>query len=70
MTRESEIEQILTWEYLHEEEQKREWTDSEFSRLDWMAMSWSLYLSQWSGRDTEGSRQESKIAEFEWTYSY
>jgi hypothetical protein len=57
MTRESEIEQILTWEYFHEEEQEREWTDSEFSGLDWMAMAWSLHLSQQPWRKTKGSRQ-------------
>jgi hypothetical protein len=58
MTRESELEQILTWEYFHEEEQEREWTDSEFSGLDWMAMAWSLHLSRQSGRRAEGSGQE------------
>jgi hypothetical protein len=57
MTRESELEQILTWEYFHEEEQQQEWTDSEFSGLDWMAMAWSLCLSQHSGRETERSGQ-------------
>jgi len=54
MTRESELEQILTWEYFNEEEQEREWTDSEFSGLDWMAMAWSLHLSQHSGRKGKG----------------
>jgi hypothetical protein len=57
MTRESELKKILTWEYFHEEEQKREWTDSEFSGLDWMAMAWSLHLRQQSRRKTEGSGQ-------------
>jgi len=57
MTRESELEQILTWEYFHEEEQEPEWTDSEFSGLDWMAMAWSLHLSQQAGRRKEGSGQ-------------
>ena len=56
-TRESELEQILTWEYFHEEEKEPEWTDSEFSGLDWMAMAWSLHLSQQSGRRTEGTGQ-------------
>ena len=46
ITRENELEQILTWEYFHEEEEELEWTDSEFSRLDWMAMAWSLHLSR------------------------
>jgi len=54
VTQESELEQILTWQYLHEEEQEREWTDSEFSGLDWMAMAWSLHLSQHSGRKGKG----------------
>jgi hypothetical protein len=58
MKPESEIEPILSWEYFHEEEQEPEWTDSEFSGLDWMAMAWSLYLSRQSGRKTESSRQE------------
>jgi len=57
MSQESELEQVLTWEYFHEEEQEREWTDSEFSGLDWMAMAWSLHLSQQSERKIEGSRQ-------------
>jgi hypothetical protein len=56
-TRESELEQILTWEYFHEEEQEREWTDSQFSGLDWMMMARSLHLSQQSGRKPEGSGQ-------------
>ena len=55
MTRDSELEQILTWEYFHEEEQEREWTDSEFSGLDWMAMAWSLHLSQQTRGKTVGS---------------
>jgi len=54
VTQESELEQILTWQYLHEEEQEREWTGSEFSGLDWMAMAWSLHLSQHSGRKGKG----------------
>jgi hypothetical protein len=58
MTQESELEQILTWEYFHEEEQERDWTDSEFSGLDWMAMAWSLHLSQQSGKKIESSGQE------------
>jgi len=57
MTRETELEQILTWEYFHEEEQEPERTDSEFSGLDWMAMAWSLHLSQLSGRKNEGPGQ-------------
>ena len=61
MTRDSELEQILTWEYFHEEEQERGWTDSEFSGLDWMAMAWSLHLSQRSERCMEVSGQREAI---------
>jgi len=57
MTQRSELDKILTWEYFHEEEQEPEWTDSEFSGLDWMAMAWSLHLSQQYGRKKEGSGQ-------------
>jgi len=57
MTRVSELRQILTWEYFHEAEQEPERTDSEFSGLDWMAMAWSLHLSQQSGRKKERSGQ-------------
>jgi len=56
-TPESELEAILTWEYFHAEEQEPELTDSQFSGLDWMAMAWSLHLSQQSRRNTAGSRQ-------------
>jgi len=57
VTTESELEQILTWEYFNEEEQKPELTDSEFSGLDWMAMAWSLHLSPQPGGKSEGSGQ-------------
>jgi len=57
ITTESELEQILTWEYFNEKEQKPELTDSEFSGLDWMAMAWSLHLSQQPGGKSEGSGQ-------------
>ena len=56
-TQESELEAILTWGYFHAEEQEPELTDSHFSGLDWMAMAWSLHLSQRSRRNTAGSRQ-------------
>jgi hypothetical protein len=56
-TPESELERILSWEYFHEEEQPRELTDSDFSGLDWMAMAWSLHLSQQPGRTSDVSRQ-------------
>jgi hypothetical protein len=45
-TPEGELENILTWGYFHEEEQEPEFTESDFSGLDWMAMAWSLHLSQ------------------------
>jgi len=51
-TQEDELQNILTWEYFHKEEQVSKFTDSEFSGLDWMAMAWSLHLSQQSGRMT------------------
>ena len=57
-TPESELEEILTWEYFHGKEPEPELTDSEFSGLDWMAMAWSLHLSQQSGRKTDSSTQE------------
>jgi hypothetical protein len=57
-TRENELQKILTWEYFNEEGQEREWTDSDFSGLDWMAMAWSLHLSQQSGRGVGGPSQE------------
>ena len=56
-TRDGELMEILTWEYFHEKGQELEWTDSEFSGLDWMARAWSLHLSQQSGRNTESSGQ-------------
>jgi hypothetical protein len=59
-TRESQLEKILSWEYFHEEEQPRELTDSDFSGLDWMAMAWSLHLSQQSGRPSDVSGQQSR----------
>ena len=55
-TSESELEAILTWEYFHEEEQEPGLTDSHFSGLDWMAMAWSLHLSQQAGRKIASSR--------------
>ena len=47
-TPEGELQNILTWEYFHREERELVYTDSEFSGLDWMAMAWSLHLSQQS----------------------
>ena len=48
------LENILTWEYFHAKEKEPELTNSEFSGLDWMAMAWSLHLSQRYGRKTGG----------------
>jgi len=53
-THESELRGILTWEYWNKEEKEPEFTDSEFSGLDWMAMAWSLHLSQQSDEMREG----------------
>ena len=57
-TLERELHNIVTWEYFHQEEQDLVFTNSEFSGLDWMAIAWSLHLSQRSGGMTEGSGQE------------
>ena len=57
ITTESELEQILTWEYFHEEEQKPELTDLESGGLDWIAMAWSLHLPQQPGGRSGGSGQ-------------
>jgi len=56
---EGELMDIPTWEYFYNAEQEPEFTDSEFSGLDWMAMAWSHHLSQQSDRDslTEQSDQ-------------
>jgi len=54
-TAESELERILTWGYFHEEERESEFTDSEFSGLDWMVMAWSFHFLQQSGTMVEGS---------------
>ena len=63
-TPESELQAILTWEYFHGEEQQL--TDSYLSGLDWMAMAWSLHLSQQSGRNkvdsTQGKAQLQKLS--------
>jgi len=58
-TPESELEAILTWEYFHAEEQEPELTDSQyqFSGMDWMAIAWSLHLSQQPWRNTAGLRR-------------
>ena len=45
-TPERELKKVLTWEYLNAEEEEPDFTESEFSGVDWMAMAWSLQLSQ------------------------
>ena len=54
------ISNILTWEYFCKEDPKHEMSDAEFSGLDWMAMAWSLHLSQPSGTKVTISTQEEK----------
>ena len=46
------LNEILTWEYFCKEGQEPAFTDGMFSGLDWMAMAWSLHLSQQSGTMT------------------
>ena len=55
----SGLQTILTWEYFHAKKNRLKLTDSGliFSGLDWMAMAWSLHLSQQYGRKTEGPGQ-------------
>ena len=48
----TELRGILTWEYFCKEEQESVFTDRVFSGLDWMAMAWSLHLSQKSSMTT------------------
>ena len=48
----TDLRGILTWEYFRKEGQEPEFTDRVFSGLDWMAMAWSLLLSQRSGTTT------------------
>ena len=50
---ERELKAILTWRFFHKVERESEFTDSEFSGLDWMAMAWSLHLSEQCGRVTK-----------------
>ena len=49
------LKEILTWEYFHKEEQQSEFTDLDFCGLDWMAMAWSLHISQRCGTVLETS---------------
>ena len=58
-----ELEEILTWEYFHKEEQEYQFTDLDFSGLDWMAIAWSLHLSQRSETTLEDSTEAPREAE-------
>ena len=58
----TELNKILTWDYFCKKEQDPELTDREFSGLDWMAMAWSLSLSQQSGTTTTVSAQRAAQA--------
>ena len=57
-TPERALRKILTWEYFHDKQREVKFTDSDFSGLDWMAMAWSLHLSQQSNTRIGGSPQE------------
>ena len=48
----TELKGILTWKYFYKEKQEPGFTDRVFSGLDWMALAWSLNLSQRSGMTT------------------
>ena len=48
----TELKGILTWEYFCKEGREPEFTDRVFSGLDWMALAWSLHLSQQSSTMT------------------
>ena len=48
----TELRGILTWEYFCNEGQEPVFTDRVFSGLDWMALAWSLHLSQQSSMTT------------------
>ena len=52
----TELNEILTWEYFCTKGQEPEFTDGVFSGLDWMAMAWSLHLSQQSGTTVPAGR--------------
>ena len=56
-TSEKELRKIITWEYFHGKEREAQYTDTECSGLDWMAIAWSLHLSQQSGTSAQGSGQ-------------
>ena len=58
-----ELKEILTWEYFHKTEREATSTDLDFSGLDWMAMAWSLRLSQKAKRNIGRPPQEVEVTE-------
>ena len=62
-TPESELAEILTWEYFHKEEEEYQFTDLDFCGLDWMAMAWSLHLSQRCETALEDSTEAPRAAQ-------
>ena len=58
----TELNEILTWEYFCKKEQDPQYTNGEFSGLDWMAMAWSLSLSQQSSATATVSAQRAAQA--------
>ena len=61
-----EIRNILTWEYFCEEEPEHELSDAKLSGLDWMAMAWSLHLSQPSGTKVKVSDRPEEMPRSHW----
>ena len=53
----TELKDILTWEYFCKERQEPMFTDGVYSGLDWMALAWSLHLSQQSSMTTTALAQ-------------
>jgi len=53
-----ELRKILTWEYFHEKEREDKFTDLAFTGLDWIAIAWSLHLSQQSKTTIGGPPRE------------
>ena len=62
-TPKSELEEILTWGYFHKEEQESQFTSLDFCGLDWMAMAWSLHLSQQCETILEDSTEAPGVAQ-------
>ena len=62
-TPERELQEILTWEHFHKEEEEYQFTDLDFCGLDWMAMAWSLHLSQRCEKTLEDSTDGPGVAQ-------